>query len=258
MEVGPVKSKAPQIHFKQSKSEVVPSLPLRALALGNSGNGKTNLIANLITDERFYKGLFTKIYWFSPTAKIDDSLEPVKEYIEAELEQDQEEDSSFHETLDVAALSRIISRAKRVMEYLKRENPRRKFAFNTLIVIDDLADTSDHKAQQLVNQLFIKGRHFGISTILSTQKLRLPLVTQAVRVNVTALFVIGKLRNQSDLWDGLIYEYSALVDKHKLMQAYKQATDIPYNFLYINLLAKDVNKMFYSGFTQRFIMDSES
>jgi hypothetical protein len=104
--------------------------------------------------------------------------------------------------------------------------------------------------------LFIKARHYGISTILSTQKLRLPLVTQAVRVNITALFVIGKLRNQSDLWDGIIYEYSALVDKQKLMAAYKQATDIPYNFLYINLLAKNPNKMFYSGFKQSFIMDS--
>ncbi len=81
------------------------------------------------------------------------------------------------------------------------------------------------------------------------------MITQTVRVNITALFVVGKLRNQSDLWDGIIYEYSALVSKDKLMAAYKQATDIPYNFLYVNLLAKDVNKMFYSGFKQRFIMD---
>ena len=47
-----------------------------------------------------------------------------------------------------------------------------------------------------------------------------------------------------------------IISKDKLMAAYKQATDIPYNFLYVNLLAKDVNKMFYSGFKQRFIMDS--
>jgi hypothetical protein len=256
MDIGPVKSKAPQIHFKQSKSEVLPSLPLRAMMLGNSGNGKTNLISSLITDPRFYRGVFAKLYWFSPTAKIDDSLEPVREYIEGHLEQNQEEDPSFIETLDTSVLANIISKAKHVMEYLKKEKPRRRYAYNILIVIDDLADTSDHKAQMLVNQLFIKARHYGISTILSTQKLRLPLVTQAVRVNITALFVIGKLRNQSDLWDGIIYEYSALVDKQKLMSAYKQATDIPYNFLYINLLAKDPNKMFYSGFKQSFIMDS--
>ena len=255
MEVGPIKARVAEMKFKQSKSDVLPSLPLRAMALGNSGNGKTNLIANLLIDERFYRGAFEKIYWFSPTAKIDDALEPVRDYIENHLDQDQEEDPSFHETLDVAHLAKIIARGKRVIEWQKKQKPRPRYAFNTLIVVDDLADTNDHKAQQLINQLFIKGRHYGISTILSTQKLRLPLITQAVRVNITALFVVGKLRNQSDLWDGIIYEYSALVSKDKLMQAYKAATDIPYNFLYVNLLAKDVNRMFFSGFNQRFIMD---
>jgi hypothetical protein len=39
------------------------------------------------------------------------------------------------------------------------------------------------------------------------------------------------------------------------LAAYKQATDIPYNFLYINLLAKDPNKMFFSGFGRSFIMN---
>ncbi len=255
MEVGAIKSKVAEIRFKQSKSDVLPRLPIRALCLGNSGNGKTNLIANLIIDDRFFRGCFEKIYWFSPTAKIDDALDPVREYIDTRLNQDQEDDPSFHETLDVTSLHKVIARAKRVLLWQKKQKPRPRFAFNTLIVIDDLADTSDHKAQQLINMLFIKGRHFGISTIMSTQKLRLPLITQAVRVNITALFVIGKLRNNSDLWDGLIYEYSALVSKEKLLAAYKQATDIAYNFLYVNLLAKDVNKIFYSGFKQRLIMD---
>jgi hypothetical protein len=105
--------------------------------------------------------------------------------------------------------------------------------------------------------LFIKARHYGISTILSTQKLRLPLVTQAVRVNITALFVVGKLRNQSDLWDGIIYEYSALVDKAKLLAAYRQATDVPFGFLFVNLMSKDINKMFFSGFGRSFIMSAD-
>ncbi len=255
MDIGPIKAKVAEIKFRQSKSDILPRLPLRALALGNSGNGKTNLIANLIIDERFYRGCFEKIYWFSPTAKIDDALEPVREYIDDRVDQDQEDDPSFHDSLDVAFLAKVIARAKRVIAWQKQQKPRPKHAFNTLIVVDDLADTSDHKAQVLINQLFIKGRHYGISAILSTQKLRLPLITQAVRVNITALFVIGKLRNNSDLWDGLIYEYSALVSKDKLMAAYKQATDIPYNFLFVDLLAKDVNRMFYSGFKQRFLMD---
>ena len=92
-----------------------------------------------------------------------------------------------------------------------------------------------------------------MSCVLSTQKLKLPLISPTVRVNCTAIFA-WRLRNQSDLWDGLIYELSALVSKEKLYEAYQAAVSEPYNFLYINLLAKDVDNMFYSGFTQRFVM----
>ena len=69
MDIGPIKAKVAEIKFKQSKSEVLPGLPLRALALGNSGNGKTNLIANLIIDDRFYRGCFEKKILVFPDSK---------------------------------------------------------------------------------------------------------------------------------------------------------------------------------------------
>ena len=49
-------------------------------------------------------------------------------------------------------------------------------------------------------------------------------------------------------------EYSALVSKELLYAAYQQAVAIPYNFLYIDLLAKNTNNMFFSGFTKKFKM----
>ena len=257
MHIGAIKSRKTPIEFPQGASDVLPSLPVRALALGNSGSGKTNMIVSLVTDARFYRGKFQKVYWLSPTATIDDALDPLRDYVEEELDQDQSEDPTFHDHLDVPFLHRVIDRARRVMEYLKAQKPRPKKAFNTLIVIDDLANVSDTAAQKLVSDLFIKARHWGISTILSTQKLRLPLVTQAVRVNATALFVVGKLRNQHDLWDGLIYEYSALVSKERLMAMYRAATDKPFGFLYIRLSSQDPNQMFYSSFTGRFLVDDK-
>ena len=251
MEIGAFKSRKTPIEFPQGASDVLPSLPVRALALGNSGSGKTNMIVTLITDRRFFRGKFERIYWMSPTALIDDALDPLRDYVEEELEQDQTTDSSFHARLDVPFLTRVIDRARRVMEYLKAQRPRPKKAFNTLIVIDDLANVSDAAAQKLVSDLFIKARHWGISTILSTQKLRLPLVTQAARVNATALFC-WKLRNQHDLWDGLIYEYSALVSKERLMAMYRTATTPAFGFLFVKLNSQDADRMFYSSFTGRF------
>ena len=38
-----------------------------------------------------------------------------------------------------------------------------------------------------------------------------------------------------------------------LKQMYDEAVSIPYNFLYINALAKSIDQMFFSGFQHRFI-----
>ena len=132
---------------------------------------------------------------------------------------------------------------------------KRQKGFSILIILDDLADVKRGlpEISKFVDSLFVKARHFNVSVILSTQKLKLPLISPTCRVNCTSIFAF-RLRNQSDLWEGLIYEYSALVSKEKLYRAYKISTEIPFNFLYINLLAKDIDNMFYSGFSKRFKM----
>ena len=61
---------------------------------------------------------------------------------------------------------------------------------------------------------------------------------------------IYKLRNYRDL-ESVIEELSALAPKKVLMEMYNLATEAPYSFWYINLMAKDVNKMFFIKFQQR-------
>jgi hypothetical protein len=175
------------------------------------------------------------------------------------MQQDQEEDQTFHDGLGddvIDFLEARVAKAKKVMEFLKKQKAQQA-GFNTLIVLDDLADARARpKLQKFVDACFVKFRHWGISIILSSQKLKLPLISPTVRVNLTSL-MCWRLRNQSDLWDGLVYEYSALVDKSKLFAAYKACMVKPYNFLYINLLATDIDSMFFCGFTQRFIMSDD-
>ena len=74
---------------------------------------------------------------------------------------------------------------------------------------------------------------------------------------MTALFVF-RLRNHSDLLDGVIREYSALVNAKTLMNMFRVAVSRLYGFLYTNLLAKDVDHMFYSAFLSRFQLASLS
>ena len=64
---------------------------------------------------------------------------------------------------------------------------------------------------------------------------------------------IYKLRNYRDL-KSVIEELSALAPKKVLMEMHNLATEAPYSFWYINLMAKDVNKMFFIKFQQRLTM----
>ena len=51
-------------------------------------------------------------------------------------------------------------------------------------------------------------------------------------------------------------EFSAMVDKKTLVQMYDIATKDKYNFLYINLLANDVDNMFFWNFDKRLVPSS--
>ena len=252
MEIGALKS-GYAVDFPQAKNKILPPLPLRNISLGPSSSGKTNMLVTLLTDPRFYKGKFSHIYWCSPTATVDPSLDVLRDYIREQGNQG-EDDPAFHDSIDVAFLQSRVDRQKKVTEYLKKHKVKQK-AWNMLIVLDDLADVKRGLPEitRFVDSLFVKARHWGVSVILSTQKLKLPLISPTVRVNATVIWA-WRLRNMSDLWDGLIHEYSALVPKEKLYEAYQQAVSEPYNFLYINLLATDLDNMFYSGFTKRFVM----
>ena len=117
-----------------------------------------------------------------------------------------------------------------------------------MIIIDDFADCSAFsRNSKLLHGLYTRGRHAFISTITATQVL--VSLSPVIRKNCTELYVY-KLRNYKDL-ESLIEELSALAPKKILLQMYNTATEEPYSFWYINLMAKDVNKMFFIRFEKQ-------
>ena len=89
------------------------------------------------------------------------------------------------------------------------------------------------------------------ATLVCPRNQKLKLISQTVRVNLTALFVF-KLRNHSDQLDGIIREYSALDDAKALLAISQAAAERPNGFLYISLLAKSIDDMFFSSFVSMF------
>ena len=102
----------------------------------------------------------------------------------------------------------------------------------------------------MLHALFTRGRHSGISTIVSTQKFT--ALHPIIRVNATELFVF-RLRNYKDL-ETFIEEVSALIDKKSLMEIYNLATNEPYSFLYVKLNEKKRNDMFMINFSKKLIV----
>ena len=140
---------------------------------------------------------------------------------------------------------------KKITEHLKSKKDTRKL-FQILIIVDDFADDPVFSRQsKLLHALFTRGRHSGISTIVSTQKFC--CIANIIRVNATELFVF-RLRNYRDL-ETFIEEVSALIDKRSLMEMYNMATAEAYSFLYVKLNEKSRNDMFYVNYSKKLIIE---
>ena len=128
---------------------------------------------------------------------------------------------------------------------------------NILILVDDMADDPTVMHRQggytsggsMLNTLFVRGRHSQISTIVSTQKLR--LIGTTIRVNAQFIMV-WRLRNRLEL-QALLEELSAVYLIKTLEDMYNLATEEPYSFWHSLLAAREKTDMFYLRFEQRMI-----
>ena len=154
---------------KQPSDPVVPLVPCTGIFLGPSKSGKTVALISLILEQ--YRGVFERIYIFSPSVNIDDGWIPVKKYIEEDLGVNTEREQTYWDEWDEAALRRIIQQQRKITEASKKLEMKK--LYQVLVVIDDFADTPQlHKPHGALDTLFIRGRHMQISTWVSSQKLR--------------------------------------------------------------------------------------
>ena len=245
--IEPIKVK--EYEVKQSKYHQCGKLPIRSILLGPSGSGKGILLQNMILD--IYRGCFERVYIFSPSINVDVTWLPVKEYLNKTINLSENEPPLFYDTNDQENLERIIDTQRKVTEHLKSKKDTKKL-FQILIVIDDWADSPDFsRKSQLLHALFTRGRHSGISTIVSTQKFT--ALHPIIRVNATELYVF-RLRNYRDL-ETFIEEVSALIDKKSLMEIYNLATAEPYSFLYVKLTAKKKDDIFMVKFNKKITIE---
>jgi hypothetical protein len=226
---------------KQSKHSHLPSLPCRGILIGPSNSGKSTVMSSMILDH--YRGCFARIYIMSPSIFLDSVWDPVKEYIRNEMKVKDTEKCYFDEW-DPEALQRVLTEHTAVVKTCKE---RGKQCHGALFVIDDFADDERlHTAgrSNILNQLFVRGRHSFASCWVSSQ--RLHSISTPVKVN-TQFYIILPLRSAKEK-ESLFETLTAVHSMKTLEKLYQTATSKDHSFLYVNL--KNPVE-FFSNFTHR-------
>ena len=216
---------------------------MRAICVAPSGGGKTTLMVSLILD--IYRGCWARIHVYSPTALLDDSWKAVDKYVKEVLHQ---EEPCLHDDFDEEAIHAFIRRQHRITQMCKEQG--RKRLYGSLLIVDDFADNARvMRSSTSLAELFVRGRHAGISTLVSIQKYR--VLNPILRVNATSLFVF-RLRSKAEL-DALVEENSAIWGPKITEQIFIRATSEPYSFLWLNLTAKQPDDVFWHRFEARIL-----
>jgi hypothetical protein len=252
------KPKGNEIHVYGGAAETVacphgepfPDLPTSFILAAPTASGKTMIILNLLL--RYYKDMFARIWFFSPSIKLDPQYAPLRKYLEKMSDQDRE--PLMFEDLDQQTLGKILHEQRLISEECRK---RKEKIPQVCVILDDLADRGDilQKRQGAASggswlvTLATRGRHFGVTWIVSSQVLN--LVGTVIRKNCRAMCV-WRLRNYKEV-ETLCEELSGVYDKNTLLEMYRAATAEPFSFLFIRLDAKTRDTMFYLRFEQRLV-----
>jgi len=225
--------------------EPFPPCPSRGCFLAPSGCGKTTTLISMLLGP--YKSIYKGLYVFSPSVEIDSAWDPVRNFVKG-----MEQHGLFSEW-DEKALMRILDEQRAKVKELKATKTRKPLP-QVLVIIDDFADRHDimHNAGNCLTSLMIRGRHFGVSTWLSSQKLS--AISLVARVNFQFMLV-WRLRNYKEI-ECLMEELSALYPKQTLHDMYEAAiTDKDHSFWYVLLTAKKKEDMFFVRFEEKLILE---
>jgi hypothetical protein len=257
------KPKGNEIHLYGGAAETVPcpygepfpDLPTSFLLCAPTASGKTVVLLNLLL--RYYKDMFARIWFFSPSIKLDPQYAPLRKALDKMSDQDKE--PLYFEDLEQSVLAKLLHEQRLIVEECRKRKERIP---QVCVVLDDLADRGDilQKRQGAASggswlvTLATRGRHLGVTWIISSQVLN--LVGTVIRKNCRCMCV-WRLRNAKEV-ETLCEELSGIYDKDTLLQMYREATSEPYSFLFIRLDAKTRETMFYLRFEHRLVPEDVS
>jgi GTPase SAR1 family protein len=205
----------------------------RWVLVGASGSGKSTLIKNVLFNlDLGYQHYFDEIFVFSGSM---DDCEELETLVEAR--------GLKEKIVIVQTFSNEL--VKDLFQTIERD-PRHPRA---LIIADDqLANgISSRGTTNVIDELFQRGRHAGISVMISTQKYR-SLNNNIRLLNVTNLTVFSST-NKVDI-DAIADEHSGILDKKAMLAVMKNHLMGKYDFVTFDYNESPMNRLKDSNFKQ--------
>lgn len=209
----------------------LPQPSFRYVVLGGTGTGKTNVILNMLFNKKHcgYAKYFDEIYaWVGNPEDYRFMANKVKQRniknIKLFRHYDPEELKNLWDEIQTDAEE----------ELEEDKDPNR-----ILMVFDDmiLAGISDSHRRTTLDEIYIKGRHYGVSLLLSTQKYS--MLNQNMRKdNVSHLSIFNPMNKEelSTIWK----ENIAAVDQKTFMDLFNKHANKRYSFITVDKTNPDV------------------
>ena len=201
-------------------------VPFRLAAIAASGSGKTQWLLNLISR---MNDTFGHIYvcYRAP--------EPLYQFLAKSIGEDK---ITFFTQLSKFPQINDMPKDKQV-----------------LCVFDDVVNYSDEE-QGIIKEYFIRGRKHGMGIsmcYLSQSFFRIPKIIR-LQCNYLILLKLGSKRDLALI----LADYGLGVDKNELMTIYKDATQIPFDFLKISTDERLDSKRFSHNWTDYYDIGDDS
>jgi hypothetical protein len=181
---------------------------------GASGSGKSNMIRNLLINNHFLASVFdrTHIFLFCPTSKLNCDFADI---------------IPFENTFDgyqEAIVKQILSEQEDHITMYGR-----KYTPNVLLIFDDLAYSGKlHNDKSLINKLAFNGRHYKVSTIVSSQALK--MVSPKTRTNAHMITFFGSTNNHEI--DAFCEEFIPKRYRKSIADQMFDHSQIPFSFIH--------------------------
>lgn len=229
--IKPLKSARDGIFKTPAQKKYIMPSPGTLNIVGTTGSGKTNLVANLLTNKNMLKDYFDEIYVFclSPCSTLTDHIKQIKE------------DNVFTDD-DPSKLSEIYNKQIKVVEDIGF-----KRAKHILVILDDIVQSHKFMNSKILTQIYFGSTHAKFSLwLLSQNYMSIP---RKLRLNTHGLILMHGVNNTELSRFSEEYE-SPYIPKDDFRKIVEYALKKPYSFMFVNNVHPNKKLKFRCGFDQ--------